>query len=126
MRTGFKFGVSVDETRKVIAQRVSGDMPGDVFNNELFAAYAGIREPWRYHRLFDFRKFTHMLTYDDILATAKRWAELTEGIEFHSKVAVVSLDPLDIVRVPTAAPLYPRETLRAFNDFDEAIDWLAG
>ncbi|MBW8735321.1 MAG: hypothetical protein JF571_13655 [Asticcacaulis sp.] len=99
-------------------------MPGDEYGDRLFEAYAGVPDPWAYARLMDMRRFEGELTFRNIDAIAERWKAMTDGIDYQSKVAIVSTDPLDAVRVPAASPQFPSETICHFRDFHEAMDWL--
>jgi hypothetical protein len=114
----------VDSDRRVITYRPIGPMLGPVYIASLFEAYAKLEAPWTYSRLADLRRFTGVLSEDDIQDAARRWAALTAGQNYHSHVAVVSLDAWDLVRIPVASKHFPNETICMFTDFHEANGWL--
>jgi hypothetical protein len=116
--------VFVDDHRKVMVLRVIGPMPGEEYADRLFEAYAGVADAWNYARLIDFRRFEGDLGLRQIEAIAERWHTMTADIDYRSKVAVVSIDPLDALRVPVASPQFPKETICHFRDFHEAMNWL--
>lgn len=124
MSLPYRMNVFVDDRRKVMVLRVIGPMPGAEYADRLFEAYAGVADAWNYARLMDFRRFEGDLGFKEIETIAERWNAITAGIDYHSKVAVVSTDPLDAVRVPAASPQFPKETVCHFRDFHEAMDWL--
>ncbi len=124
MSMPYRMNVFVDDDRKVMVLRVIGPMPGPEYAERLFEAYAGVPDAWNYARLMDFRRFDGMIGFDDVETIVERWNAITAGIDYHSKVAVVSIDPLDGVRVPAVSPQFPNETLCHFRDFHEAMDWL--
>lgn len=124
MSSPYRMNVFVDDHRKVMVLRVIGPMPGNEYAERLFEAYAGIPDPWNYARLMDFRRFEGEIGFQDVDAIASRWNAITTGLVYHSKVAIVSDNPLDAVRVPAASPQFPNETICHFRDFHEAMDWL--
>ncbi|WP_443748171.1 hypothetical protein [Asticcacaulis solisilvae] len=124
MSMPYRMNVFVDDDRKVMVLRVIGPMPGFEYAERLFEAYDTVPDAWNYARLMDFRRFEGELGFKEIDAIADRWKAMTDGIDYHGKVAVVSTDPLDAVRVPAVSPQFPKETVCHFSDFHEAMDWL--
>lgn len=124
MSLPYRMNVFVDDHRKVMVLRVIGPMPGDEYAERLFEAYGGVADAWNYARLMDFRRFEGELSFRQIEAIAERWKTMTADVDYCGKVAVVSTDPLDAVRVPAVSPQFPKETVCHFRDFYEAMDWL--
>jgi len=124
MSMPYRMNVFVDDDRKVMVLRVIGDMPGADYVERLFDAYAQVPDAWNYARLMDFRRFEGMIGFDHVETIVSRWNSITADIDYHAKVAVVSTDPLDAVRVPAVSPQFPKETICHFSDFHEAMDWL--
>lgn len=124
MSMPYRMNVFVDDDRKVMVLRVIGPMPGSEYAERLFEAYAGVPDAWNYARLLDFRRFEGELGYLETDTIVERWNAITDAIDYHGKVAVVSTDPLDAVRVPAVSPRFPKETICHFSDFHEAMDWL--
>ena len=124
MGSAYRFNVFVDEDRKVIITRPIGDMPGSVFVERLFDAYASVTAPWTYGRISDFRRFEGFLDNSDLAEIARRWKEMTVGIDYHAYVAVVSTDVVDRLRIPAVSPQFPNETICLFTDYHEAMGWL--
>lgn len=120
----YRLNVFVDEERKVLIFRVIGAMPSAEFTERLYAAYDTLDRPWRWARIMDFRRFEGLIAFADVEEMARRWQVITAGDNYHSKVAVVSADPLDKARVPTASPLFPNETVCHFSDYHEAMAWV--
>jgi len=124
MSMPYRMNVFVDDGRKVMVLRVIGPMPVSEYADRLFEAYAGVPDVWAYARLIDLRRFEGEIGLRDVDAIAERWKAMTDDIDYHSRVAVVSADPLDAVRVPAVSPQFPKETVCHFSDFHEAMDWL--
>lgn len=120
----YRLNFFVDKDRKVLIFRVIGAMPSAEFVQRLFDAYATIDRPWDWSRVMDFRRFEGLIDFSDVEETARRWKDMTTGETYHAKVAVVSTDPLDKARVPTASPLFPNETVCHFSDYHEAMAWI--
>jgi hypothetical protein len=120
----YRMNVFVDDDRKVMVLRVIGPMPVSEYADRLFEAYAGVPDAWTYARLIDLRRFEGEIGLRDADAIAERWKALTDAVDYHGRVAVVSSDPLDAVRVPAVSPQFPKETICHFSDFHEAMDWL--
>lgn len=124
MGSAYRFNFFVDDDRKVIIIRPIGDMPGSVFVERLFAAYADVTAPWTYGRITDFRRFEGYLDNSDLAEIARRWVEMTVGVTYHAYVAVVSTDAVDRLRIPAVSPQFPNETICLFTDYHEAMGWL--
>ena len=110
--------------RRIIILRPIGDLSARDFIDRAFEHYAQIDEPWSYNRLTDVRRFTGYLSDADVAEMAARWGDLTAGHDYHAHVAVVSLDVIDRVRIPSVSPLFPNETICLFSDYHEAMGWL--
>jgi hypothetical protein len=123
--SAYRTNFFVDKDRNILIFRVIGAMPSAEVVEALFAGYATVEAPWTYNRLMDFRRFEGLVDFADVERISTRWAEMIRECDYQSKVAVVSHDALDKVRVPTASPLFPRETLCHFSDYHEAMAWLA-
>ncbi|ESQ90366.1 hypothetical protein ABAC460_09430 [Asticcacaulis sp. AC460] len=120
----YRLNVFVDEDRKVLIFRVIGAMPSAEFVQRLHAAYATIDRPWTWSRVMDFRRFEGVIDLTDVEEMAQRWKAMTADQNYHARVAVVSTDPLDKARVPTASPLFPNETVCHFSDYHDAMAWV--
>ena len=119
----YRFNFMVDEANKLVVVRPIGDMPAAELVDQLFDHYRALSEPWTYRRLNDFRRFEGFLDQEALTGIARRWAELTAGVTYHARVAVVSNDPLDRLRLPAVSPQFPNETICLFSDFHEAVGW---
>ena len=124
MRDDYRLNFFVDTERMMIIIRPIGNMPGPVFVEQLFAAYAKVEAPWSYARLNDFRRFTGFLDERDLIEIATRWVKLKGRVKYKAFVAVVSLDAHDRVRLPSASKRFPQETICLFTDYHEAVGWL--
>jgi hypothetical protein len=120
----YRLNVFVDEDRRVLIFRLIGAMPSAEFVERLHTAYATIERPWAWSRVMDFRRFEGLIEFSDVEEMARRWQEMTAGEVYHARVAVVSTDPLDKARVPTASPLFPNETVCYFSDYHDAMAWV--
>ena len=125
MSNDYRFNVFTEHARRILIVRVIGPMPSAHFSDRLFSAYDTIDEPWTWNRLIDFRRFEGVIDFEDVEAIAQKWSAMIEGKTFGSRVAFVSLDPLDKVRVPTTSPLFPKDTVVHFTDYHEAMGWLS-
>lgn len=124
MRDRYRLNFIVDEAAKLVIIRPIGDMPAMEFVEQVFDGYRGLSEPWNWRRVNDFRRFEGFLDQDALTEIARRWAELTDGITYRARVAVVTSDPLDHVRLPAISPQFPNETICLFTDYHEAVGWL--
>jgi hypothetical protein len=124
MRPNCKLNIFVNDTRKIIIVRPIGPLPAAEFMDEVFKACANIEAPWEYSRLNDFRRFETTLADDDVREMASRWAEITHGHDYPTRVALVRLDSWNEVRLPSISPLFPNDTLCVFTDYHEAMGWL--
>lgn len=109
---------------RIIVVRPVGAMTGPDFVDRLFEAYAGVEAPWTYNRLNDFRRFEGYISQANLEDIAARWKALAADHAYHAKVAVLSNDHHDRLRVPAASPMFPNETICLFGDFYEAMAWL--
>lgn len=114
----------VDEAHRLVIIRPIGDMPAMDFVDQLFEGYRSLGEPWTYHRVTDMRRFEGFIDQDAIDEIVRRWNEMTAGITYSAKVALVTTDALDRARLPTVSPQFPYETICPFTDFHEAVGWL--
>jgi len=124
MRDRYRLNFIVDEAHKLVIIRPIGPMPAMEFVEKAFENYCGLHEPWTYRRVNDFRRFESFLDQPALSEIARRWAELTAGITYRARVAVVTNDPLDRIRLPAVSPQFPNETICLFSDFHEAVGWL--
>lgn len=114
----------VNTERRIIIMRPIGDLSARDFIDQSIAVYAGVEAPWTYNRLNDVRRFTGYLSDTDLAEMAANWRRLTDGQDYHAHVAIVSLDVLDRVRIPSVSPMFPNETMCLFSDYHEAMGWL--
>jgi hypothetical protein len=124
MRPKSRLNLFIDDFRKIIIVRPIGPLPASEFIDEVFKACAKIEAPWTYSRLNDFRRFETTLADEDVKEMAARWAEITQGHDYPTRVAVVRLDLWNEVRLPSISPLFPNDTLCIFTDYHEAMGWL--
>jgi hypothetical protein len=124
MRPNCKLNIFVNEARKIIIVRPIGPLPGSEFIDEVFKACAKIEAPWEYSRLNDFRRLETTLADDDVKDMAARWAKITQGHAYPTRVAVVRLDSWNEVRLPNISPLFPNDTICVFTNYHEAMGWL--
>jgi hypothetical protein len=125
-KPSYKLVFMANADLRIIVVRPVGPMPGSDFVEQLFEAYAGVEAPWTYNRLTDFRRFNGYISQADLENIARRWKDLAAGHAYHARVAVLSEDRHDRIRVPAASPMFPNETICLFNDFHEAMGWLKG
>jgi hypothetical protein len=116
--------IYVDAARKIIIVRPIGPLSASEFIAEVFRACAKIEAPWEYSRLNDFRRLETTFTEDEVQEMAARWAEITQGHSYPTRVAIVRLDAWNEARLPNFSPLFPNDTLCAFTDYHEAMGWL--
>ena len=124
MRDRYRLNFIVDEAARLVIIRPIGDMPAMAFVEQVFERYATLSEPWTYRRVNDFRRFEGYLDQAALAEIARRWGELTRGITYRARVAVVTADPLDHIRLPAVSPQFPSETICVFADYHEAVGWL--
>ena len=124
MRDRYRLNFIVDEAAKLVIIRPIGDMPAMEFVEQVFARYSTMAEPWNWRRVNDFRRFEGFLDQAALTEIARRWAELTQGITYTARVAVVTIDPLDHIRLPAVSPQFPNEIICVFSDYHEAVGWL--
>jgi len=121
----FHVGSRVEIDRNLIVFTMTGEIDTPALVNQWIQIYSEIAEPWRYDRLFDYRRADGIVDYDELGRFAAWWEERTRGIDYISKVAVVVNNALDAARVSTVRHLYPRDIRQAFMTLDEALDWLS-
>ncbi len=124
MHNRYRLNFIVDEASKLIIVRPIGDMPATAYIDQLFDRYRALSEPWSYRRVNDLRRFEGHLHAAALAEAARRWAELTARVTYSTRVAVVSNDLLDPIRLPAISPQFPNETICLFCDFHEAVGWL--
>ena len=124
MSRGFHISVQMDEAQKLIVFRMTGEIDSHALVEKWIAVYSEIAEPWRYNRLFDYRRAQGIVEYDQIERFAAWWDRRTHGVDYLGKVAVIVNNPLDLARVNTVAPQFPRDIRRAFMTLDEGLSWL--
>jgi len=125
MSRGFHISVQMDEAQKLILFRMTGEIDSHSLVEKWIAVYSEIAEPWRYNRLFDYRRAQGIVEYDQIARFAAWWDQRTHGVDYHGKVAVIVNNPLDLARVNTVASHFPRDVRRAFMTLDEGLSWLS-
>jgi hypothetical protein len=124
MSLPYRLSVTIDETKKLLIGRVLGPMPSRILTEEFLSAYAALEKPWYYNRLIDYRRFTGTVDYADAEYFARQWAEWVKDDAHRSKVAFVTLDPLELARTSTIAHLFPHDIMKGFTSPDEALEWL--
>lgn len=124
MRDRYRLNFIVDEAARLVIIRPIGDMPAMEFVEQVFAHYRALHEPWNWRRVNDFRRFEGFLDQAALTEIARLWAELTQGIVYRARVAVVTHDPLDHIRLPGISPQFPNEIICLFTDYHEAVGWL--
>ncbi|MFT3997166.1 MAG: hypothetical protein QM667_07150 [Asticcacaulis sp.] len=126
MPTKYRLSVYLDETYSILISRVFGAMPGDELCAEFIRAYQEIGSPWLYDRLIDLRRYSGYTSREDMERFAAVWAEWTLDVPEGRRVAFVTHDAVELDRNLSQQSLYPKDTLRAFDTADEALDWLTG
>lgn len=126
MRSGFHVSATIDEDGNLIIFRIIGHIDSPRLINKWIETYSEIAEPWRYQRLFDYRRSEGIVEFEDLLRFAAWWQDRTQGVDYLSKVAVIVNNPLDQVRVNVVANLFPRDIRQSFTTLDEALGWLKG
>lgn len=124
MRNACRLNFIVDEAHRLVIIRPIGDMPAMDFVDQLFDGYRNLDKPWTYRRVTDMRRFEGFIDQEAIDEIARRWNEITAGVTYSAKAALVTTDPLDRARLPTVSPQFPCETICLFADFHEAVGWL--
>ncbi len=121
-----RFHVSsrIDAERHLIVFVMSGEIDTAAMTAAWIEAYSHIAEPWSYGRLFDYRHADGMVDYDQLARFAGWWGDLTRGVAYSGKVAIVVNNALDAARVKTARDLFPNDTRVPFTTLDGALEWL--
>lgn len=118
------FTVTVDDTARLMTIRVRGGEPGSHYAAKYMEAYAAIDRPWTYARLLDHRHFKGIMSFDQVTAMARQWADLTRGVGGNSRAAVLTRDPLATARINSLRALYPNVDIQVFSRQADALEWL--
>jgi hypothetical protein len=125
MPRGFHVSAHIHDDDRLIIFRMTGEIDSHALVEKWIAAYSELAEPWRYNRLFDYRRASGIVDYDQIARFAAWWDQRTHGVDYLGKVAIIVNNPLDLARVSTVSPYFPRDIRRAFMTLDEGLNWLA-
>ena len=55
---------------------------------------------------------------------AQRWAEITAGVTYSAKVAMLAADRFEKLRLPEICQDFPNETICFFTNYNGAVGWL--
>lgn len=130
MKTGrqgmkaYRFRYDIDEARRLIIFRVTGDVPSTVLNDKFVAAYRKIPDSARYDRLVDYRRYTGYLEFPDLEDFSRKMAYINRDHPSQYRVAIVTKDAFEQARLATLQGLFSEE-MQAFSSMDDALDWLA-
>jgi len=122
--TAYRFRYHIDEARRLIVFRVTGDVPSTVLNDKFVAAYRKIPDSARYDRLIDYRRYTGYIEFGDLQDFSRKMAYINRDRPVAYKVAIVTSDAFEHARLATLQGLFSEE-MRAFSSMDDALDWLA-
>jgi len=118
------FTYDVDAANRLITMRLAGREPSAHYADGIIAAYGDIPELWRYNRLIDHRKFSSLITMDDLKRMSEAWSDFTRGHDVRARVAILTRNPLTQARVAAHGALYPDQHKRTFTSVSEAMDWV--
>jgi len=121
--TAYRFRYHIDEARRLIVFRVTGDVPSAVLNDKFIAAYRKIPDSARYDRLIDYRRYTGYIEFPDMEDFARKLAYINRDRPVTYRVAVVTNDAFEHARLATFQGMFAEE-MRAFSSMDDALDWL--
>ena len=124
MTEPFRFYTFIDDEHSFFVIRPIGELPGPEHAARVIAFYRSLDRPWRYNRLIDFRRHAAYVSDADRGAIAEAWAEITRGVDYHARVAIVARDAWEKLRLPQMAQDFPNETICFFSDYHEAAGWL--
>jgi len=114
----------VFENERLITIRVIGDMSGPDFIRKLFEHLDTVQAPWTYNRIMDFRRFTALLSADDIESMGNAWTKRIPPDVPRTKLAIVSKDADDKGTQPTISPSAPSRVVRHFCRYHDAVSWV--
>lgn len=124
MRRSFHVSAQIQDNDNLIIFRMTGEIDSHILVDKWISVYSEIAEPWRYKRLFDYRRATGIVDYDQIARFAAWWDQRTHDVDYHGKVAIIVNNSLDLARVNTVAAHFPHDIRRSFMTFDEGLNWL--
>ena len=81
--TAYRFRYHIDEARRLIVFRVTGDVPSAVLNDKFIAAYRKIPDSARYDRLIDYRRYTGYIEFPDMEDFARK---LVDALAFRRRL----------------------------------------
>jgi len=116
--------VSVDEPMRLITLKLKGAESSAFYTEQLLTAYDGIEQPWLYNKMMDYRQFTGLIEYSDVIRLAEDWARRVEGQVYASRVAFLTFDPLTPARAASFTSLFPNTSVRSFDELHPALSWL--
>jgi len=114
----------VFDKEKLITIRVIGDMSSVDFIRNLFGHLDSVAEPWTYNRIMDFRRFTAVLSADEIEEMGRAWTEHVPADAPRTKLAVVSKDVPENSDEPTVSPTAPSRVVCHFSKYHDALQWV--
>ncbi len=119
----YRFRYDIDEARRLIVFRVTGDVPSTVLNDKFVAAYRKIPNSTRYDRLVDYRRYTGYIEFSDMEDFSRKMAYINREQAVTYRVAIVTSDAFEHARLATFQGMFAEE-IRAFSSVDDALDWL--
>ena len=124
MTAAWRFSFLVDQDNKLLVVRPIGSVPSADFADKVVSAYGSLEEPWRFNRIIDMRRLVGYIDDQDRGRIAKRWAEITTGVTYTAKVAMLAADRFEKLRLPEICRDFPNETICFFTNYNEAVGWL--
>ena len=119
-----RFTFHIDEQHRFMVVRPIGEMTGPVMAARVVEAYRSVDTPWRYNRIVDLRRYQGYVAKEDRALIASAWADITKGIEYRARVAMVVRDSFEKLRLPELSEQFPHETICYFLDYHEAVGWV--
>ncbi len=124
MPGAFHINTQVHEDSRLIVFTIKGEIDSAALIQDWMKTFSALDRPWRYDRLYDYRRSEGLVDFDELTRFAKWWSDLTQGIEYACKIAVIVNNPLDQIRVNLVAKLFPYEERQAFESRGDAMRWL--
>jgi len=124
MRSRFSF--QIDRPASLLIIRLHDQRGETCQGPDLIDTLASIEAPWLYNALLDFRRYEAELSRDYLKFLTQKWNTLTRGRDRDRCMALVSRDYDLKRRLYGMSDVMPGRAIGIFEDFDEALDWVAG
>lgn len=119
-----KFNVFIDKDDRFLVIRPIGPLPGSELAARVIEFYRSLEAPWKFDRIVDLRRYEGYIATADLDYAATEWDQMTVGIEYSVKVAMVVRDAYEKLRLPEISERFPQETICYFSDYHEAVGWI--